>query len=285
MGRQQRNLTTSRHVHLINRGVDGQDLFSIDADRLVFETILAKVCSEYEFAIAAYALMSNHYHLLGDLSSCPDPAQVSQAIAELQSGYAKHFNRRTSRRGPLFEPRFLGYPVTGEVGFARVTRYIHANPIDITGRRALGAYRWSSLPVYLRRRVAPCWMNTEPLASAIDANAYLAQLTDISADDLRPLHGLSPRVAVTPPVLEEALAQIVSPTDDRTEQRRRRRLLMMLCLDLRSADVLELSERYECTPTHIRREAHRARIEVVDDSTFASLSTLVQRRAAQLATH
>jgi REP element-mobilizing transposase RayT len=285
MGRPWRNLTTSRHVHLINRGVDGQDLFSISADRLVFETILADVCGKYGIGIAAYALMSNHYHLLGDLSSCPDPVQASQAMCELQSGYARHFNRRTSRHGPLFEPRFLGYPVTGEAGFTRVTRYIHANPIDITGRRALGAYRWSSLPVYLGRREAPRWMNTEPLASAIDPRTYLAQLVDISTEDLRPVHDLPPRVAVTPAVLEDALADTLRRTSGRMDERRRRRFLIMLCLDLRSADVVELSDRYGCSPTHIRREAHRARTELVDDPTFASLSDAVRRRAARLATN
>ena len=249
----------------------------------MFEKILAEVCGEYGLGIAAYTLMSNHFHLLGDLSRCPEPATTSQAMGELQSGYAKHFNQRTRRRGPLFEPRFLGYPVTGEHEFARVTRYIHANPIDITGRRALGAYRWSSLPVYLRRREPPSWMNTEPLASTIDPDRYLAQLTDVSADDVQPIHGLHPRVAVTPAVLEAALADTMGPSSDRTVERRRRRLVMMLCLDLRAADVTTLADRYGCTPTHVRREAHRARSELVDDPTFASLSARVQRRAAQLA--
>ena len=172
--------------------------------------------------------------------------------------------------------------MTGEHEFARVTRYIHANPIDITGRRALGAYRWSSLPVYLGRREAPSWMDTEPLASMIDPGIYLSQLTDLSADDVQPIHDLRPRIAVTPAELEEALAGTLHPSSDPIEIRRRRRLLIMLCLDLRSADVLELASRYDCSPTHIRREAHRARSEVVDDPTFAALSDRIQRRAAQL---
>ena len=127
MTRPRRDLISSKRFHFINHGVDGQDLFSIDDDRFVFESILSDVCETYEFNVNADALMSNHYHLLGDLSECGRPADVAQAFGELQSGYAKHFNRRTERRGPLFRPRFLSFAVADR-NFFRVARVHPSEP-------------------------------------------------------------------------------------------------------------------------------------------------------------
>ncbi|MGA9276638.1 transposase [Ilumatobacter sp.] len=272
---------------MINHGVDGQDLFAIESDWLVFESILDAVCAKRNVAVAAYALMSNHFHLLADVSSSERPNELSHAMAELQSGYARHFNSRTNRTGPLFRPRFLSYPVSGETAFARTARYIHANPIDITGRRAVAAYRWSSLPVYLGRRSPAEWMRTEPLASMIDASTYLATVTDWCDDETKPLHGvqsaLPPRSPLSVSALETALDELDGESFDRATCHRHRRMIMMLCLDLRAADVVALARRFDCTENFVRREAHRARTERIDDPTFERLATAVARRAARSA--
>lgn len=271
--RSRRNFTTDNRFHIINHGVDGQDLFSISDDWVLFESLIGRVCEEYGFQLNAYALMSNHYHLLADLSDCDDRGGVSDALRVLQSTYAKYFNDRTERRGPLFEPRFLSYGVTGNTKTHRVVRYIHRNPIDLCGSLALGNYRWSSLPVALGRRQSPPWLDCTLFAPS-DPSAHLAELTDCGVQDLSPVNGLPPQRPTTVDAIERAVNSLPPSV---AAPRHHRSIVALLSLDLRAADVLELARHFGCAPTSIRQLAGRARTKQRDEPSFDRLVGRVER--------
>ncbi len=215
--------------------------------------------------------MSNHFHLLADLTACEDRRCVSESIGALQSTYAKYFNERTERRGPLFEPRFLSFGVDGDTATQRCARYIHRNPIAICGPRALGNYRWSSLPVLLGRRDSPPWLDCS-LFVPHDPTAHLAELAAISDTDRLPLGGLPPQRRTTVDDIEESLTQLDSST---IGERTHRSLLCLLALEFRAADVRSLAGRLDIDPSNVRRLAKRSHLRRVDDPQFARLVSKV----------
>lgn len=276
MGRPNRDFTTDDRFHAFNRAVDGQDLFSIDDDWALFESLIAEACDSHGFRINAYALMSNHYHMLLDLSNCEDRAGVSDGIGVLQSTYAKYFNERTSRRGPLFEPRFSSFGADGDEKVHRVVRYIHRNPIDICGPRALGNYRWSSLPVALGRRESPHWLDCS-LFAPLDPAGHLAELTGITASDVLALDGLPPQVHTHLDDLSRALTDLPERS---ANARERRELYCLLALELRIADVTVVAERLNCSPVTVRNTAAQARTRRRE---IPSFDGLVERAIRELA--
>jgi REP element-mobilizing transposase RayT len=267
VGRPSRNLNTDDRFHVINHGVDGQDLFSIDDDWFLFESLIGRVCDDYGFRLNAYALMSNHFHFLVDLTGCEDRSRVSEGIGVLQSTYARYFNDRTKRRGPLFEPRFLSFGVDGDTKTHRVVRYIHRNPLDICGPRALGTYRWSSLPVYLGRREPPRWLDCEVFMPQ-DPVSHLVDLAGCRVSDLLPLDALPPQRQVSVDAIEHA---VDSAGKTALDTRARRTIVLMLALDLRASDIVELSQRFDLSTNHIRRSAQQARLRLQDEPSFDQL--------------
>ncbi len=276
MTRPPRNFTTDHRFHVINHGVDGQDLFSVEDDWLLFESLIGRACEDYSFRLNAYALMSNHYHFLADLSDCDDRVAVSAAFGVLQSTYASYFNDRTGRRGPLFEPRFLAFGVDGDLRTHRAARYIHRNPIDICGPGALGAYRWSSLPVALGRRESPDWLDCTLFTPNRPA-AYLADLTGCSVDDLRPLDSLPPQRRTSLDAIDAAVSSLPASTVD---VRDRRSIVAALALDLRAADVLDVATRLSLSPGRVRELAGQVRTRRRDDPAFDALLERVEYRLA-----
>ena len=264
MPRPTRDLTTDNRFHVINHGVDGQDLFSIHDDWVLFESMIGRVCDDYGFVVNAYALMSNHYHLLADLTECNDRDGVSEAVGVLQSTYAKYFNDRTGRRGPLFEPRFLSYGVDGDTKTHRSMRYIHRNPIDICGRRALGNYRWSSLPVLIGRRESPGWLDCSLFAPQ-DPIAHLADLADCRTEDLLPIGVMPPQRPTTIAEIKRAVDLASTPELDPAI---RRDVVCLLALDLRAADVVAIASTLGCSTSSVRSMASRSRTKRRDDASF-----------------
>ncbi|MEW6428329.1 MAG: transposase, partial [Thermodesulfobacteriota bacterium] len=50
--------------HVMNRGRRREDIFLSDADRCDFLQVLRETAEGWRFEVAAFCLMSNHYHLL-----------------------------------------------------------------------------------------------------------------------------------------------------------------------------------------------------------------------------
>lgn len=98
--------------------------------------------------ILAFCLMNNHYHfLLKQLTS----NGITKFISNVQNSYAKYFNIRTERTGPLFQPMFRGERIESDEQLLHVSRYIHLNPTTgyLVKTENLESYPWSSLSCYL----------------------------------------------------------------------------------------------------------------------------------------
>ena len=76
--------------------------------------------------IIAYCLMPTHFHLI--LTS-EDEGVISYFMKKVLGSYAKYFNLKIKRKGPLWESRFKSVKVETDEQLLHLTRYIHLNPV------------------------------------------------------------------------------------------------------------------------------------------------------------
>lgn len=181
--------------HVMNRGVNHQRIFFGDPDRIEFGERLADIHERFGVETLAYALMTNHYHLL---LRTPHGG-LSEAMHRLGLVFVKRTNDRVGRDGPLFRARFRSIRVTTDAYLACATRYIHRNPLDLPGVTRASDYRWSSDRAYRALRPVAPFLNTSLVLSLFGHEPRsLARFTDgehvlphnsagVSADDVRQL--------------------------------------------------------------------------------------------------
>jgi putative transposase len=140
--------------HLTCRGNERRDIFWGDDDRQIFLRILSQSLNIYSVQLHAYALMSNHFHLL----VATPLGNLSEFMRHFNITYTSNFNRRHKRVGHLYQGRYKSILVEKEAYLSVLSRYIHLNPIRVPGfenddnkRKAtfLLQFPWSSLPGYL----------------------------------------------------------------------------------------------------------------------------------------
>lgn len=145
--------------HLMLRGINKSDLFVDDLDRKKFLDRLGQVIEEGKCTVYAFALMSNHVHLLvrsGKLG-------ISAVMRKLLTWYAIYFNRRHRRTGHLFENRYKSILCEEEPYFLELVRYIHLNPVRaglVTDVAGLDSYPWSGHHIIVGKDAAP-WMDRD----------------------------------------------------------------------------------------------------------------------------
>lgn len=167
----------NQFYHILNRGVAGSPIFLtlkdysrflelIDYYRHIYSTLsfssLKKLPNEEKekvwrklendmalhIEIIAFCLMKNHFHIL--LKQTGENG-ITTFMKNLQNSYAKYFNIKNSRMGPLFQSMFKAVMIETDEQLLHVSRYIHLNPSTgyLVGIKDLPKYPWSSLPIYL----------------------------------------------------------------------------------------------------------------------------------------
>ena len=84
------------------RGIDRAVIFTDDRDGESFLERLPTLLTETQPLCYAWALMSNHVHLLLRTGRTP----IAAIMRRLLTGYAVSFNRRHCRCGHLFQNRY-----------------------------------------------------------------------------------------------------------------------------------------------------------------------------------
>jgi REP element-mobilizing transposase RayT len=140
--------------HTMLRGVNRQEIFMNDDDRIKFIQILTQQVSPKDdlglplparCTIYAYCLMPNHVHLLMRESS----EAIGETMKRIAQTYAHYFNWRHQRIGHLFQERFRSEPVNDMEYFITLIRYIHQNPIAGGLSKTVADYPWSSWHEYI----------------------------------------------------------------------------------------------------------------------------------------
>jgi putative transposase len=140
--------------HVTHRGNCRQNIFFDDDDRNFFLELLGKCVGKYAWILTAYVLMSNHYHLVTQLTC----ESLSRGIQWLDSKYARYFNRRHGRVGHLYQGPFKAPLIEKETYFLEVHRYDALNPVRAGMVARPEDYVWSSHRAVLGMATAPEWL-------------------------------------------------------------------------------------------------------------------------------
>ena len=134
--------------HIIGRGIDRINIFQVNADREDFLNRLADLCKAGYLAVYAWALMHNHFHLLGRTGNVP----IASSMRKLLTGYVVRFNRRHKRYGHLFQNRYKSIICEDDPYLLELTRYIHLNPLRagvVGSLQDLKMYPWTGHAVIM----------------------------------------------------------------------------------------------------------------------------------------
>ena len=156
--------------HVTHRGNRKQEVFVDDSDRQKYLGILKERAAAYNLNLWAYALMSNHIHLI----CVPEQVEsLSRAIGRTEGDYASYYNFRHCQVGQLWHGRFRS-SVMDQSHLMNATRYVERNPVRAGMVDHAEDYHWSSAPAHCSLRADPLLASDFPLLREIpDWSAWL----------------------------------------------------------------------------------------------------------------
>lgn len=136
--------------HVILRGIERRDIVDDDIDREYFITRMGRIAKDTHTSIYAWALMTNHAHILLRSSDIGLPTFMRRFL----SGYAVSYNRRHRRYGHLFQNRYKSIICEEDPYFKELVRYIHLNPLRagiVKTVTELDRYKWCGHSILMNR--------------------------------------------------------------------------------------------------------------------------------------
>lgn len=151
MPRQARLDTPGTLHHVIIRGIEKRRIVDDRKDRGNFISRLGDIATDTGTIIYAWALMTNHAHILLRSSSQGLPRFMRRFL----TGYAITYNIRHKRHGHLFQNRYKSIVCDEDVYFQELVRYIHLNPLRaklVKNISELDRYPWCGHSVLMSRK-------------------------------------------------------------------------------------------------------------------------------------
>ena len=139
--------------HYSGQSYEHRRQWVVDRIRLLSSLFAMDVC--------AYAVMSNHYHLLVETSG----ANLSLGMRQLNGVYTQRFNHAHRRDGHLFQGRYKAILVQKDTWLLELSRYIVLNPVRAGMVRSARDWRWSNYRAAAGLAPVPDWLHVDWLLS------------------------------------------------------------------------------------------------------------------------
>jgi REP element-mobilizing transposase RayT/DNA-directed RNA polymerase specialized sigma24 family protein len=147
--------------HVTSRGDRQQAIFRDDTDRLAWLSMLACICSRFNFMVHSFCQMTNHYHIV--VETCD--SNLSRGMRQLNGQYSQYYNRRHQLVGHLFQGRYKAIMVQKESYLREVARYVVLNPVRAGMVLRAEDWRWSSHQLMLQDAPSPFWLHADWMLS------------------------------------------------------------------------------------------------------------------------
>ena len=128
-------------LHIVQRGHNREPCFFADDDYHCYLHWLGKALGEAHCDLHAYALMTNHVHLL---ITPRQASMVPKLLISLGRRYVQYINRSYKRTGTLWDSRYKSSLVQPGNYLLTCQRYIELNPVRAGMSRDPADYRWTS---------------------------------------------------------------------------------------------------------------------------------------------
>lgn len=160
MVRRARTWFQGAKYHVTSRGIRRSSLFYEDEDFEKYFAFLEETRNSYPFILHTYCLMTNHTHLQLETLETP----LSIIMKNLNTKYAKYFNKKYEYTGHVFEKRYGAELLNSPEYEIDVSKYIHLNPVVAGLVGVPEDYPWSSYRAYVYGEVHPL-IDTKPILS------------------------------------------------------------------------------------------------------------------------
>lgn len=141
--------------HVTLRGNHRQAIFHHDGERTLLKMIVARAIEKNRAKVHAYCWMTNHLHLLVQVSDAP----LGRTMQQIASEYARAFQKNISTTGHLFENRYHSTLIDTDTYLLEALRYVHRNPVEARMVERVSQYPWSSHAAYMGG--SESWVTTE----------------------------------------------------------------------------------------------------------------------------
>lgn len=149
----------------MNRGIAKRTLFESREDVRFFLSRLAHAVRRGEIEVHAYCVLTTHFHLM--VRSVV--GRLSESMRRIQNDYARHFNRRRRRDGPLVRGRF-GSRLVDSLTYRRsLVRYIDSNPVQAGIAARAQEFPYGSAWHYARAS-GPPWLERSWIEATVCAD-------------------------------------------------------------------------------------------------------------------
>jgi len=146
MSRQPRFLPPDNYFHIMNRGNNGQHIFTCDEDYGYYLKKLSDLKVEHPFDLYHYCLMSTHVHMLVKTQKKTNFSIFSK---RLNLSYANYFKRNYGALGHFWQGRFKNQLISNDKYFLQCGKYIELNPFRAGLVNDPLEYKWSSYAHYV----------------------------------------------------------------------------------------------------------------------------------------
>jgi putative transposase len=144
---------------LTSRALNGRHLLMEDDLKDWFQDRLFSLAREYGWKLEAWAILSNHYHLIGH-SPAEGAQTLRQVVTALHSLTTKERNRRdgTPGRNRLWH-NYRETLLTHQKSYLARLHYVHQNAVHHGLVRLGSDWKWCSAAAF-KKAVSPAWVKT-----------------------------------------------------------------------------------------------------------------------------
>lgn len=151
-------------------------LFIDNADYERYILRLSERVEQYNIRLYMFTCMRNHTHLVFETPE----GNLSKFMQSLSTAYTVYYNLRRKRHGHLFDGRFKAKLVDGDNYLLALSRYVHLNPVKVTGVKSksieekisiLRKYRWSSYPGYINASKRVDFVEYSPVSALMGGDS------------------------------------------------------------------------------------------------------------------
>jgi putative transposase len=146
MARRPRIYISGLTQHIVQRGNNKGPMFGDAGDYQFFLKLLQHESVRCAVAIHAYALMTNHFHLM---ATPADGTGLSTMMQGIGRTYVPVFNFKSKRTGGLWEGRYRSFVIESDSYWLRCMRYVELNPVRAGLVSNPDEYRWSSARTHI----------------------------------------------------------------------------------------------------------------------------------------
>lgn len=150
MSRINRKYYISSFLHIMVQGINKEEIFKNDFYKNLYLKLINENIEESNLRILAYAIMSNHAHILLKYSKIEN---VSEFMHKVNQNFAQIYNKMENRVGYVFRGRYRCEQIKDEAHLYNVLAYIHFNPYKAKIANRLSDYKFSSYNDYINGNI------------------------------------------------------------------------------------------------------------------------------------